>query len=480
METTNELESWATAEVASTVLNDVRNVARLRAMLVALARTPDPCVAAVYKTAAARDAAYDFLAHPRIRPTDLVAGLTAATAGRAAAYDRIYVPIDGSSLTLSDPTGRKGLGAVGARRQRGRGLKFVDALAVGDDGVPLGLLGLEVWARPLRRPARRHEQRPIEDKESGYWLTLRAQARARLRAASDTLRYCFLLDSDADHWAVLCDIVAGADDREDTIVRSCQDRRATTGHAPPGATPHDHLYDLLAARRPAGTVDLEVTAGPHRRARTATLAVTFAPVTLDLLRVPGGGHVAAPLWAVRARECSPVPAGETPLEWILLTTIPVTSLAAAIAVCRAYGHRWRCEDFHKTVKGGDLDFESTQQQRADAIVRWFVLHATVALRVLRLTYLARQPPDAAATTVVSPRELEALTLYRTAHGLPTPARLTVGQLLPRLASLGGYTGGARRLPGPKVLGRALHFLDTLAEGLRLRDLASRQDHREQS
>jgi hypothetical protein len=471
-----EVELWATQQVAFATLNDVRNVERLRQMLEALAQAPSPCVAAVYSDAAALQAAYDFLENGRVRPPALALGFATATAQSLAGRRRVFVGVDASSLSLEDRAGRKGLGPIGTRREGGRGLKFFEALAIGEDGVPLGVLGVALWTRAERRARRPHDQRPLAQKESRYWNELRAQARTVCRRVCPDVELCFLLDRDADDWAVFEDAVRAAlasGGREHVIVRAAQDRRVAEGHhdvnAPPMQPPLEHLQDLLRWQPSQPRFTLSVSASPTRTAREAVMEVAFAPVTIDLLCVPGGGHLAAPLWVVHTRECSPVRAGAPPLEWTLWTTIPVRSFADAARICHAYAHRWRCEDLHKTVKGGVLELERTQLQSVGAIERWFLLHLVVATRILRLTYLARAAPDAPATAVLTPLELEALAGERAKHGRTTPKPLTVGQLLPMLASLGGYTGGARRQPGPKVIGRALERLAVLAEGMQLRD-----------
>jgi Transposase DNA-binding len=483
MNATADVELWATQQVAFAVLNDVRNVERTRLMLADLARTPDPCLAEVFADGADEQAAYDFVENARIDPRALASAFACAAACAAAGTPRLFVPIDASHLSIPDPGGRKGLGSVGSRSEGGRGLKFYDALAVGEDGVPLGLLALHVWSRTLQRPAWSHKRRRPEDKESRYWNEVRSQARRALDRFCPDTQVCYLMDADADNWAVLLEAVAAAHDsggREQFIVRAAQDRRVVEGH-PDAAQwaalrpPFEHLQGLLQFQ-PARTFTLSVPEGHGRSARQARMELTFAPVTLDLLCVPGGGRAPAPLWAVRAREVGPVPEGEERLDWTLLTTMEVTSFEQAERVCREYGHRWRCEDFHKQLKGGGQQVERTQLRSAGAIERWLMLHAAVAMRTLRITYLARVRPEAPATDVLSARELEALRLLRARHGRETPARLTAGALLPMLASLGGYAGNGRRPPGPKVLGRALRRLAMAADGIALRDLA---DHRKQ-
>ena len=52
-----------------------------------------------------------------------------------------------------------------------------------------------------------------------------------------------------------------------------------------------------------------------------------------------------------AREIN-CPQGETPLEWMILTSEPVSTERAAKTVVRYYESRWLIEEFHKAWKTG--------------------------------------------------------------------------------------------------------------------------------
>lgn len=55
--------------------------------------------------------------------------------------------------------------------------------------------------------------------------------------------------------------------------------------------------------------------------------------------------------AVYAREIA-APKGETPVEWMLLTSLPVETFAHAQAVIGWYKVRWEIELFFRTLKSG--------------------------------------------------------------------------------------------------------------------------------
>jgi len=57
------------------------------------------------------------------------------------------VAVDGTALTLTDWQRRKDFGAVWATNVGARGLRMINAYAVGVDGTPIGVLGQQWWKR---------------------------------------------------------------------------------------------------------------------------------------------------------------------------------------------------------------------------------------------------------------------------------------------------------------------------------------------
>ena len=55
------------------------------------------------------------------------------------------------------------------------------------------------------------------------------------------------------------------------------------------------------------------------------------------------------VYAVYATEID-CPDGETPIEWMLLTTEVVADIHTASMILRWYSYRWRVEEYHKIFK----------------------------------------------------------------------------------------------------------------------------------
>jgi hypothetical protein len=70
-------------------------------------------------------------------------------------------------------------------------------LAFTPQGLPLGLLDQQIWARP-EPAAKRTKQRPIADKESHKWLSA---LRERVSMTPSEVRLVTIADREADFFA---------------------------------------------------------------------------------------------------------------------------------------------------------------------------------------------------------------------------------------------------------------------------------------
>ena len=162
------------------------------------------------------------------------------------------MPVDGSSLSLVDRTGERGLGAVGTYEAGAVGLKVISALALTTDGVPIGLLRQVFWRRPVQRPTNRRpaKKRPIDKKETRHWLDAVNTSAERIGAVPGAPRITFLVDREGDSAAMLCTLVAT---KHDFIVRGNWDRtvRAADGRS-------WKVRTLMGYEKQLGSYDVEL------------------------------------------------------------------------------------------------------------------------------------------------------------------------------------------------------------------------------
>jgi hypothetical protein len=458
-------QKWSVEEFGGVELGDTRRTARLVQMGAAACARPSGRVAAVFTSDAEREGAYDFLENPQVDVHEMVAGLVSVSASHCAEHAFVFVPVDGSSVTVTDRTGKKGMGRVGANTNAGRGLKVIDALAVDPAGTPVGLLGLTWWSRTTSAPTKDYERqtRPLEETETNHWVQTVKTASAALDEAG--ARGWFLIDREGDSCSLLS---ALAKTQHWWTVRSNRDRNIDIEGGDVSK-----LRLQLAQQSLSGLYTLSVPARFGRPAREATMLVRVCKVVLRFRHKKTDRITRFPVTAVWALEHGSTPDGKDPLDWMLFTNRPVETLDDALFVVWGYGQRWRVEEFHRTWKAGDCDIESSQLDSPEALQRWGTILAAVAVRLERLKRLARTQPDAPATVELSPLEVRALKMLKFGEH-PPDGPVTIGQAVAWLAELGGFANKySGRLPGATVLGRGLKHLRPAARILELQHRCER-------
>jgi len=88
----------------------------------------------------------------------------------------------------------------------------------------------------------------------------------------------------------------------------------------------------------------------NRKARTAQLDVRFSAVQLTPPK--NTSHPPIKAWAVYLLERASEEQGDTPIEWMLLSTMPVHTFEEAKQRAEWYSGRWGIEVYHRTLKSG--------------------------------------------------------------------------------------------------------------------------------
>jgi hypothetical protein len=359
---------------------------------------------------------------------------------------------------------RRGLTRLGANRQ---GFWVHASLAVSADGerAPVGVLGLQSYARdPARPPRTSHRARFAEPtKESRRWLDGVAQVRARLGPTTAAIH---VMDREADSYEILAALIA---QEERFIIRLAYDRRI----APTGAA--THVSEALAQATVVcqRQVPLAARGAPHsgrtlyarqrhpaRTARVATLQIATQCVQLQRSNYPHADAPALlPVHLVWVQEIN-APAGADPIEWRLITTEPITTSEEVLRIVEAYRTRWLIEEYFKALKTG-CAYEHRQLESLQTLRVALALLAPIAWRLLCLRYLAHTTPNVAATAVLTPRQLRVLRASKS--GAALPAHATVTDLLTAVARLGGHLR-QNGPPGWLVLARGLQKLQDMELG----------------
>lgn len=449
--------AWAVQQFAQVDLGDQRRNRRVVEMAAKMAAHPDASLPQQMADWNGVRGAYGVLNNPRVSLDDLLAPTYQQTLAAAGQEPLVLLVEDTTELDYTAHPHTTGLGPIGDGK--GRGLLLHSTLAVTPDTrALLGLAHAQVVVRTPKAPTPPHWSRSAE---AQVWEV----SAHRVGAPPSGVIWIHVSDRESDVFEYLA---ACVDQGKDFLVRAYHNRRVQLDPTPPEvAPPIVHLLDYArhVPAHPDAGYWIEVPAEGHHPARTAKVELAWSVV-----RVPAPsqgptdlrGHAPVSVWLLRVWEPQP-PAATTPVEWILLSSRPISTLREAYRSVAYYTCRWLCEDYHQCLKTGCRIEDSQLDDGAD-LTRLLGFAAPLAVRLLQLRHAARTSPDVPATSVVDP--LLVAVLARRQH--LDPATLTLAHFWQRVARLGGYL--ARRSDGPpgwRTLWKGWRYLSDLTEGARL-------------
>jgi len=446
-----EAEDWAEEEFGDADLGDRRLTNRLVSLVHDFYARPQASVPQACQSRSKTKAAYRFFEHPYMSMEKVLEQHYESTLGRVSQEGVVLGVQDTTTLNYTAHPATENLGPIGYRLDKGIGLILHDTMSFTQDGTPLGLLDVQCWARDgedFGKKKRRHEL-PIEDKESHKWLiSFRKVAEAQRRCPETT--FVSVGDREADIYE-LFELALKEPSGPKLLVRASRNRVL--------AQEQGHLWEKVNEQEIAGIQEVHVPRRGRRPARVARLEVRFAKLILKppILK-PALGELS--IWAVLAREVD-VPQGVEPIEWMLLTTCPVTNFHEAIEKLGWYALRWGIEVYHRTLKSG-CKIEERQLGHADRIEACLAIDMVVAWRIFHLTKLGRETPDVPCTVFFEEAEWKALNTYITENPTPPERPPSLREATRMVAGLGGFLGRkSDGEPGAKSLWIGLQRLDDL-------------------
>jgi hypothetical protein len=290
---------------------------------------------------------------------------------------------------------------------------------------------------------------PIEEKESFRWLTGLRRAR---QVAEQLPRVCCVCvgDSEADIYELF------AEPRGESglhwLIRACQNRAV--------ADASKHLQDQVLVTPVLYEVALQVRARQakiardervrrqSRSARQTTATVRAAALTL---RPPWRADRQLPPVTVNVVLISEVdpPAGEVPIEWLLLTTLPIETAEQVRTVVAYYGVRWEVEVLFRTLKSG-CRIERRRFEHVERVLPCLGLYLIVAWRTLFVCRLGQDEPELGCEAIFEPSEWKAV-WATVKHKRPPKRPPPLREVLHLIASLGGYVDRPNSEPGTQTL-----------------------------
>jgi hypothetical protein len=426
------------AELDGISLGDQRLNRRARRLLGKLGEKPTVSIPAACGGWDETRAAYRLFDHAAVTAERVLAPHIACTEARLGAHPRVLCIQDTTELDYSTQPGIAGLGPLNYESRWG--LYLHPTLAVTPDRVPLGLLDLYSWARaPGSLGEEKDPNRPLEDKESVRWVDGFARVNELAELLSET-RLTYIADREGDLYDLFVEAPCpehGADwlvrvQHRDRLLRDGRKLRAALEAAP--------VLSEICFDRPAAK---------GRSTRRVQQQIQVVRVTLQAPARPDRTLADVTVTALLASEPNP-PAGEDPLEWLLLTNLPVETPEQAREKLLWYLCRWQVEIYFKVLKSG-CRIEELQLQTRERLEPALAFYMIIAWRVLYLTMLGRECPEMSCDAVFANEEWRAV--YLVTQRKPPPEQPpSLDTMVRMVASLGGFLNRKRDgFPGPKTL-----------------------------
>jgi hypothetical protein len=395
--------------------------------------------------------AYRLLNNPKVTMSALLAPHCSQTLASARQQPTVLWVEDTSELDFTHHPSTTGLGPIGDGR--GRGLLLHSTLAV----IPIQrqVLGLGHVQVVLRQPKVKPRPNWTRSPEGMVWVQ---SARAIGRPAPSGI-WVHVSDSGSDNFEYFA--TCRQFDKH-FLVRVFQNRVLKWEADEQEAACKLKDYARQLPPQPESEYVIHLTATRKQPARNARVVLSWSVLEIPPpLQAPPEVRANPPIsaWVVRAWEPDP-PADVEPLEWILITSLPVQSLADAQEKVFWYSLRWLCEDFHQCLKTGCKIEESQLDDGAD-LQKLLGFSAPIAVHLLQMRQMVRLLPDTLAKQVVDPLMVAILArLLKLAE-----EQISIEQFWLGVARLGGHLGRkGDGLPGWRVLWRGWRYLLDLTQG----------------
>jgi hypothetical protein len=467
-------QHWAEETFGSVQVGDQRRSKRVVQIAARIAHDPAGSLPAQMQDHAMLEGAYRLLHCPDVTYDQLMAPHVQQTREAAGKVGRVLLIQDTTEVDYQQYPTTSGLGPIGKENAH-QGFLLQSVLAVVPQSrAVLGLAYQEPFLRKRAPAGETDWQRQFRERESQVW----ERAVQAIGIPPAGVQWIHVGDRGSDMFPLLslcrqqqCDfVVRAAQDRcVDLLVEQGETPAAPRSHhkARPDQPPRkasQHLFAVVRSWASQDEADLKLDASKQRAARTAHLAISWGTVRLLPPRDSATSAGLHPLvvWVVRVWEPNP-PEGVEALEWVLLCSMPIASVAQAWERVDWYRGRWIVEDYHQGLKTG-CRVEQRHVQDYDSLRRLLGFLAPTAVRLLQVRAMARQEPEAAASLVLS---ADVVQVVATLAQVPV-SQLSTHQAWHTIARYGGYQG--RKSDGPpgwKTLWKGWFYIQALVEGVHL-------------
>ena len=311
---------------------------------------------------------------------------------------------DGSELNYTSKQGRIQTGSLGPITSKWCTGFFVHPCLVVDaiKNIPLGFSAVEMWKRDEscgNKKERAYDKLPIEKKESWKWIEC-------IQKSKEVLPYpvhkIVVADREADIYKVYTLL---KDETTDLLIRARADRKIRGNETVSSFLKQQPVNKIVSMLVKTDKKD-------GRSKHKAMLEIKYGQIEIKKPKTASnrGEQNYFSLYVVEIKEKkNTIKKGESPVHWIILTTLEVTSNKKAESVLKYYAKRWLIEELFAILKTRGLNLENSQLTKGEALMKLAVVAMDVGLKILQLTK-GREDEESKAEVIFTKEEIGLITL----------------------------------------------------------------------
>jgi len=347
------MRNWVEEELGEVSLGDKRLNNRLKRIVNKLSARPEASIPQACSDWKNTKATYRFWDNEQVKAEDIILAHIKKTQEHCAKHETVLAIQDTTDFDFTSHPTTQGIGYL--ERSYLQGLKSHSVLTVSAEGLPLGLIYQENWAREnekLGKKVERHHKE-TKEKESQRWIDALLATEEKLQ---DIKHIVTVADREADIYDLFATPRRAG---HDFLIRSAQNR--VVNHQ------KRKLREAIKSEPIKGISQVEIGRRGNRKARTTSLSIRYK--TLELQppqnRRKNEGLQAIPLQVIWVEEIAS-PTDEKAINWLLLTSLPIDSFEDSVKYLKWYAYRWLIERYHYVLKSG-CGLEKLQLQTAERL-----------------------------------------------------------------------------------------------------------------
>jgi hypothetical protein len=365
---------------------------------------------------------------------------------------------DTTEINLTGHRGADNLGCLSYENKKG--FYVHNTLLTDQAGIPTCIFNQHYWNRIPESLSKKKARKflPIEQKESYRWIESVEKVNNYFTAypKSTLINIC---DREGDIYELLS---MEYPSNSHYIIRSCNNRRTQE---------EEKIWDRVKAQSTLFSYEIVVFDRQTLKKRIAHLEVKWLPKVELLPTYRKGDKVKAVSVNIIYVQEKNAPQGIKPIDWKLLTSLPLELDSELNQAIVYYSYRWRIETFHYILKQGCC-VEELQLEKEQSLKNAIALYSVISCRTLAMMFLSRENPKTPLQKIgVTTEEYFFLFTYLKGNYSikfsPDIKEPTVGNFTELIGMLGGHLKHNSKYPGIKILWRGMMEFNTLLKCFRI-------------